>query len=181
MPEFKFPPPTWKKIGPFVRKSVGFFDISWIVCTCLVFSNNLMCLCRIICRSKRDVSHTSIVVSSGGPAYAQRVTNCSFSRETVLQYLSYFGKNSIRWHLVGFFCALGNAEFMLCNVLWILWQCQGDSLSPRNGGVLRVCEMGGWKVRRWISHERRWGGVQILGGQGYAGRDAIEMFSTHRT
>ena len=74
-----------------------------------------MCLCRIICRSKRDVSHTSIVVSSGGPAYAQLVTNCSFSRETVLWYLSYLGKNSIRRHSVG--CALGNAEFMLCNVL----------------------------------------------------------------
>ena len=28
LPEFKFPPPTWKKIGPFMRKSVGFFDIS---------------------------------------------------------------------------------------------------------------------------------------------------------
>ena len=24
MPEFKFPPPTFKKIGPFMRKSVGF-------------------------------------------------------------------------------------------------------------------------------------------------------------
>ena len=28
LPEFKFPPPTLKKIGPFMRKSVGFFDIS---------------------------------------------------------------------------------------------------------------------------------------------------------
>jgi len=27
MPEFKFPPPTFKKIGPFMRKSVGFFII----------------------------------------------------------------------------------------------------------------------------------------------------------
>ena len=25
IPEFKFPPPTWKKIGPFMRKLVGFF------------------------------------------------------------------------------------------------------------------------------------------------------------
>ena len=24
LPEYKFPPPTWKKIGPFMRKSVGF-------------------------------------------------------------------------------------------------------------------------------------------------------------
>ena len=27
MPEFKFPPPTFKKIGPFMRKSVGFLII----------------------------------------------------------------------------------------------------------------------------------------------------------
>ena len=27
MPEFKFPPPTFKKIGPFMKKSVGFFII----------------------------------------------------------------------------------------------------------------------------------------------------------
>ena len=66
-----------------------------------------MCLCRIICWSKRDVSHTSIVVSSGGPAYAQRVTNFSFSREKVPRYLSYFGKNRIRrLNLLNLCCAM---------------------------------------------------------------------------
>ena len=37
LPEYKYPPPTWKKIGPFMRKSVGFSQFL-DVCVCIWYS-----------------------------------------------------------------------------------------------------------------------------------------------
>ena len=77
MPEFQFPEPTTKKIGPFMRKSVV-FAISCLLFVCFSTSNILFRFYRIICRPKRGINHSSYVVRFGGLADVQRYSKNFF-------------------------------------------------------------------------------------------------------
>ena len=99
MPEFQFPEPTTRKIGPFMRKLV-IFAISCLLFVCFLNSNTLFRFYRIICRPKRGITHSSYVVRFGGLVDMQQCSNCLFLFKMVLQYMSYFGMNHIRRYLM---------------------------------------------------------------------------------